>query len=723
MDFNFDDIFSSLDPSKAKTKDKEDILKKYGRNLTDLATRNELDPVINRDEEIRRMIRILSRKTKNNPVLVGEPGVGKTAIVEGLARKIVEGQVPENLKGKDIFELDLAALIAGASYQGQFEERLKAVLKRIEDSNGDTILFIDEIHMLIGTGRNNSGSMDAANILKPLMARGKLHLIGATTFDEYRKYIEQDAALERRMQKIDVTEPSVEGTIAILRGIKERFENFHNVKIQDDALIAATRLSSRYISDRFLPDKAIDLIDEAASTIKTEINFKPEEMDRAQQKKAMLEMEKISLADTKEAKVKNKDRLDELDRLIADETNKIEQLENKWNDEKQRLVELSKAKTKLDQFKHLCNIYQKDADYEKASVILYGEIPTLEKQISKMEKEINLSNSSLIKDTVTSEEIASIVSKWTKIPVTKLLESDKTKLLNLEDELKSKIKGQQQAVELVSKAILRAKANINDPNRPLASFLFTGPTGVGKTELARALAYSLFDSEKQMIRIDMSEYMEKHSVSKIIGAPPGYVGFDSSTALTERIRKNPYTILLFDEIEKAHKDVLNILLQILDNGVLTDSKGRLINCRNLIVIMTSNLASDETLKKQLEDFPSLKAELLKFLTPEFLNRIDEVIKFNQLDEKSIQQIVKLELDKLADRISENKEILLSFTDKTIEFIAKASYDNQFGARPIRRYIQNKIESLLAYKIIDGELISGQKYNIDVFAGNFIITNL
>ncbi|AIA29366.1 ATP-dependent chaperone protein ClpB [Mycoplasmopsis californica] len=723
MDFNFDDIFSSLDPSKAKTKDKEDILKKYGRNLTDLATRNELDPVINRDEEIRRMIRILSRKTKNNPVLVGEPGVGKTAIVEGLARKIVEGQVPENLKGKDIFELDLAALIAGASYQGQFEERLKAVLKRIEDSNGDTILFIDEIHMLIGTGRNNSGSMDAANILKPLMARGKLHLIGATTFDEYRKYIEQDTALERRMQKIDVTEPSVEGTIAILRGIKERFENFHNVKIQDDALIAATRLSSRYISDRFLPDKAIDLIDEAASTIKTEINFKPEEMDRAQQKKAMLEMEKISLADTKEAKVKNKDRLDELDRLIADETNKIEQLENKWNDEKQRLVELSKAKTKLDQFKHLCNIYQKDADYEKASVILYGEIPTLEKQISKMEKEINLSNSSLIKDTVTSEEIASIVSKWTKIPVTKLLESDKTKLLNLEEELKSKIKGQQQAVELVSKAILRAKANINDPNRPLASFLFTGPTGVGKTELARALAYSLFDSEKQMIRIDMSEYMEKHSVSKIIGAPPGYVGFDSSTALTERIRKNPYTILLFDEIEKAHKDVLNILLQILDNGVLTDSKGRLINCRNLIVIMTSNLASDETLKKQLEDFPSLKAELLKFLTPEFLNRIDEVIKFNQLDEKSIQQIVKLELDKLADRISENKEILLSFTDKTIEFIAKAAYDNQFGARPIRRYIQNKIESLLAYKIIDGELVSGQKYNIDVFAGNFIITNL
>ncbi|WP_051590821.1 ATP-dependent Clp protease ATP-binding subunit [Mycoplasmopsis felifaucium] len=716
MDFNFEDLFN-MDNKSSDKKNEQDPLKIYGRNLTDLAARHELDPVINRDDEIRRIIRILSRKTKNNPVLVGEPGVGKTAIVEGLARKIVEGQVPENLKNKDVYELDLASMIAGASYQGQFEKRLKDVLKRIEDSAGEIIVFIDEIHMLVGTGKNADGGMDAANIIKPLMARGKMHLIGATTFDEYRKYIEKDAALERRMQRVDAKEPSIDDTITILRGIKARFENYHNVKIQDEALVAAARLSARYISDRFLPDKAIDLVDEAAATIKTEINYEPEDLEKLKQKLSKLKMEKIAISDDE---VKNEKRINEIDLELKSIDEKINQLQQKWNTEKQRLEELSKLKKYLDDLKYKLQIYQKDADYDNASRILYFEIPKTEKKISEIEKEVN-NSTSLIKDSVTAEEIAGIVSKWTKIPITKLLESDKEKLLNLENDLKSRIKGQDVAISLVTKAVLRAKADINDPNRPLASFLFMGPTGVGKTELARALAFSLFDSEKQMIRLDMSEYMEKHSVSKIIGAPPGYVGFDSGGSLAEKIRKNPYTILLFDEIEKADRNVLNILLQILDNGAFTDSQGRMINCRNLIVIMTSNIGSSEIINKLNDEMPGLKAELLKFLSPEFVNRIDEIIKFEPLSEKVIQEIVELELNKLIRRIKDSKDIKLEYTPKLVEYVAKTAYDPNFGARPIRRYIQNNIESLLAYQIIDGSIKSNNSYILDVFAGKFVVS--
>ncbi len=721
MEFNFEDLFNNISDNNKNKSAENDPLKIYGRNLTDLAAKHELEPVINRDDEIRRLIRILSRKTKNNPVLVGEPGVGKTAIVEGLARKIVEGEVPENLKNKDVYEIDLASLIAGAQFQGQFEKRLKDVLKRIEDSNGEIIVFIDEIHMLVGTGKNADGGMDAANIVKPLMARGKMHLIGATTYNEYRKYIEKDAALERRMQKVDILEPSIDDTITILRGIKGRFENYHNVKIQDDALVAAAKLSSRYISDRFLPDKAIDLVDEAAATIKTEINYEPEELEKVKQLVTRLNMEKIAL--NEEDKEKHKNRIRELEDEIKSANQKISKLQNKWNEEKNELEDLSKLKKYLDDLWYKINIYKRETKYEDASRLEYSEVPKIEKKIKELEEKISFSDSTLIKNSVTAEEIAGIVSKWTMIPVTKLLETDKQKLLNLENELRARIKGQDEAVNLVSKAVLRAKANINDPNRPLASFLFTGSTGVGKTELARALAFALFDSEKQMLRLDMSEYMEKHSVSKIIGAPPGYVGFDQGGSLAENIRKNPYTILLFDEIEKADRNVLNILLQILDNGAFTDSTGRVINCRNLIIIMTSNIASNTELNEALDQIPSLKAELLKFLSPEFVNRIDEIVKFNQLQEQDILQIVILELQKLIKRIYDSKEVTLKYSPKLVEYIAKNAYDENFGARPIKRYIQNNIESVLAYQIIDGSIQKNHEYEITVFANKFIVSKV
>ena len=698
MEFSFTPNESNKDP-----------LKEYGRNLTDLAMQNKLEPVINRDDEIRSLIRILSRKTKNNPVLVGEPGVGKTAIVEGLARKIVENEVPEDLKGKDIIELDMASMIAGTQFRGQFEERIKAVLKKVEASNGNIILFIDEIHMIVGAGSTNEGSMDAANILKPMMARGQLHLIGATTLDEYREKIEKDPALERRMQKVMIEEPSIDDTITILRGIKERYETYHEVKIEDEALVAAANLSARYISDRFLPDKAIDLIDEAAANIKTEMNYLPEELQKVQQNIARLEIEKVALKNEKETK-KNQDRIATIDKELNLLKEKEKLLKNNWDEEKEDIQKLSSTKQNIEQLKSKLPILQSEGKYVEASKIMYVLIPELQKTLKFYENKINNKKHRLIKELVDAEEVATIVSRWTKIPVSKLLEAQKEKLMNLEKSLSKRVKGQDEAIKLVSETIRRAKANINDPNRPIGSFLFLGPTGVGKTELAKALAENLFDDENRIIRLDMSEYMEKHSVSKLIGSPPGYIGYEKGGQLTEKVRQNPYSIVLFDEIEKANIDVLNLLLQIMDNGALTDSRGRLINFRNAIIIMTSNIGAtdDEALPKNAQDeqIKELKKLLLNNqLKPEFVNRIDEVIKFNSLDKKVIEQIVLLEINKLKLRLFRNQNITINVDDEVISFIAKNAYDEAFGARPIRRYIQNNLESKLASLIIDNKIKS------------------
>ena len=698
MEFSFTPNESNKDP-----------LKEYGRNLTDLAMQNKLEPFINRDDEIRSLIRILSRKTKNNPVLVGEPGVGKTAIVEGLARKIVENEVPEDLKGKDIIELDMASMITGTQFRGQFEERIKAVLKKVEASNGNIILFIDEIHMIVGAGSTNEGSMDAANILKPMMARGQLHLIGATTLNEYREKIEKDPALERRMQKVMIEEPSIDDTITILRGIKERYETYHEVKIEDEALVAAANLSARYISDRFLPDKAIDLIDEAAANIKTEMNYLPEELQKVQQNIARLEIEKVALKNEKETK-KNQDRIATIDKELNVLKEKEKLLKANWDEEKEDIQKLSSTKQNIEQLKSKLPILQSEGKYVEASKIMYVLIPELQKTLKFYENKINNKKHRLIKELVDAEEVATIVSRWTKIPVSKLLEAQKEKLMNLEKSLSKRVKGQDEAIKLVSETIRRAKANINDPNRPIGSFLFLGPTGVGKTELAKALAENLFDDENRIIRLDMSEYMEKHSVSKLIGSPPGYIGYEKGGQLTEKVRQNPYSIVLFDEIEKANIDVLNLLLQIMDNGALTDSRGRLINFRNTIIIMTSNIGAtdDETLPKNAQDeqIKELKKLLLNNqLKPEFVNRIDEVIKFNSLDKKVIEQIVLLEINKLKLRLFRNQNITINVDDEVISFIAKNAYDEAFGARPIRRYIQNNLESKLASLIIDNKIKS------------------
>ncbi|BDX52865.1 AAA family ATPase [Metamycoplasma equirhinis] len=683
----------------------EDHLKKYGRNLTELALNNKLEPVINRDEEIRSLVRILSRKTKNNPVLVGEPGTGKTAIVEGLARKIVENQVPENLKGKQLIELDIAALIAGTQYRGQFEERLKGILSAVEKANGEVLLFIDEIHMIVGAGETGESNIDAANMLKPMMARGQLHLIGATTLDEYRKYIEKDPALERRMQKVMILEPSVQDTITILRGVKERFESYHEVKIEDEALVAAANLSSRYISDRFLPDKAIDLIDEAAANIKTEMNYLPESLEKINYEIAKLEIEKVALINDSEKQMpqKNHQRVNEINKILEKLKNDKLAIENNWKSEKDDIQKFAAIKENIEELNRQLPLLQGEGKYIEASKIMYALLPELSKKRDELEKKIQSRKNRLIKDSVDAEEVADIVSKWTKIPVSKLLETQKEKLLNLDKILTKRVKGQNQAIKLITEAIQRSKANINDPNRPIGSFLFLGPTGVGKTELAKSLAEALFDNENHIVRIDMSEYMEKHSVSKLIGSPPGYIGFDDGGQLTEKVRQNPYSIVLFDEIEKAHSDVLNILLQLLDSGTLTDSHGKKVNFKNTIVIMTSNIGSELIIKKELDE-NKLRPLLLKHLKPEFINRIDEIVVFNSLSKEIVYEIVKLELDKVIWRIENGYNIKVAYEDEIIKFIADNAYDEAFGARPIKRYIQKNVENKFATYLIS-EIVS------------------
>ena len=706
-----------MDFSYTPNENTKDPLKEYGRNLTELASLNKLEPVINRDDEIRSIIRILSRKTKNNPVLVGEPGVGKTAIVEGLARKIVENQVPENLKNKTVVELDMASLVAGTQFRGQFEERIKNVLKKVEESNGNIILFIDEIHMLVGAGSTSDGSMDAANIIKPMMARGQLHLVGATTLDEYREKIEKDPALERRMQKVFIEEPSIDDTITILRGIKERYETYHDVKIEDDALVAAANLSARYISDRFLPDKAIDLIDEAASNIKTEMNYIPEPLEKIQQQIAKLEIEKVALKNETNSK-KVTDRIKEIDEELKKARVEEQTLKASWEAEKSLIQKISGIKEDIETLKNKLTIYQGEGNYVEASKIMYVLLPNLQKQLKEAETKIASQKDRLVKELVDAEEVASVVSKWTKIPVAKLLEAQKNKLINLEQSLNKRVKGQPEAIKLVAEAIRRAKANINDPNRPIGSFLFLGPTGVGKTELARALAENLFDDENRIIRLDMSEYMEKYSVSRLIGSAPGYIGYEKGGQLTEKVRQNPYSIVLFDEIDKANVDVLNLLLQIMDNGTLTDARGRQINFRNTIIIMTSNLGSD--MSSGSKDYNELKNMLLKHLRPEFINRIDEVVKFNSLDEKTIKDIVELELNKLKNRLMKNSNVKMTYDKEVVEYIAKNSYDPAFGARPIRRYIQKNLEGTLALNLIDGKIKEGDNVPIVIDKDKIVV---
>ena len=692
----------------------QNVLEKYGRDVTVEAKEGKIDPVIGRDEEIRNITRILSRKTKNNPVLVGAPGVGKTAIIEGLAARIIKGDVPNNLKGKTIWSLDMGALIAGAKYRGEFEERLKAVLKEIKDSDGKIILFIDEIHLLVGAGAME-GAMDAGNLLKPMLARGEILCIGATTLNEYRKYIEKDGALERRFQKVLVSEPSVSDTIAILRGLKSRFEVFHGVTIKDAALVTAANLANRYITDRFLPDKAIDLVDEACATIKVQMESVPVKLDYLTREIMTLEIEKESLKKEKdEISLK---RTEEINKKLASLKEEEIILRDKWNEEKNLSVRIKDKQKELETATHNLELAEADYDYEKAAVLKHGTIPKLQEELATLK--FNNQNSSLLSNTVDEESIANIISKWTNIPVTKLVGTERDKLLNLENNMKKHVIGQDEAIHLISEAIIRARAGIKDPNRPIGSFMFLGPTGVGKTEIAKTLAYELFDDVRHIVRIDMSEYMESHSVSRLVGAPPGYVGYDEGGQLTEAVRRNPYSIVLFDEIEKAHKDVFNILLQILDDGRITDSQGRTVDFKNTIIIMTSNLGSEYILNKEPNAKELINKELFRTFKPEFLNRIDEIITFNALSKDNIYHIVNNLIKDIEVRLSD-KQIKIKLTDKAKDYIIDNSYDEAFGARPIKRYIVKNIESLIANSIIEDKIRFNSTITIDVIDSKFVI---
>ncbi len=699
--------------------DTYDVLVKYGRDLVDVAKKQKLDPVIGRDDEIRNVIRILSRKTKNNPVLIGEPGVGKTAVVEGLAQRIARGDVPDSLRDKKLFSLDIGALIAGASYRGEFEKRLKAVLEEVRSSEGKIIMFIDELHLIVGAGKTD-GALDAGNMLKPMLARGELHCIGATTLDEYRKYIEKDAALERRFQPVMVDEPTVADTISILRGLKERYENFHHVTILDSALIAAATLSDRYISDRFLPDKAIDLVDEACAMIKTELDSLPAELDSEQRRIMQLEIEETALK--KETDSLSAERLVEIQREIAERKERFAAEKARWDSEKSAIERISKLKEEIAAVNDSIEIAKQEYDYEKAAELQYGKLPELRKKLAEEEAKSGEGGFELAHQAVDEDEIAKIVSRWTGIPVSKLNESEKNKILHLEDQLKARVIGQDEAVTKVSEAILRSKAGIKDPKRPIGSFLFLGPTGVGKTELAKALSANLFDDESNMVRIDMSEYMEKFSVSRLIGAPPGYVGYDEGGQLTEAVRRKPYSVVLFDEIEKAHPDVFNILLQVLDDGRITDSQGRTVDFKNTILIMTSNIGSEYLLNGIREDGEisdeaeaAVSADLRGRFRPEFLNRLDEIIMFRPLSKENIAGIVKLMIADVNRRLSD-RGITLSLTDSAMETVVRDGYDPVYGARPLKRYIQKHVETEAARIILTGDVGRGSVIEIDADGG-------